>query len=214
MTPTQPGADLLRAFERAWQAIAAEHPDLPPVLMVSGAGSDGRANGQITLGHFAAERWQPTKQKTPPLPELFVAGEGLVREPPDVFATLLHEAAHALANARSIRDTSRDGRYHNRQFANIATELGLDVTRHPIRGFSETTLTATATRRYHHAITALGTALTVRRSLEPTTRVKASRNALACECACGRRIRVAPSILEQAPIRCDACHQPFDVPAQ
>jgi hypothetical protein len=29
-----------------------------------------------------------------------------------VLGTLLHEAAHGLAQARSIQDTSRQGRYH------------------------------------------------------------------------------------------------------
>jgi hypothetical protein len=37
-----------------------------------------------------------------------------------------------------------------------------------------------------------------------------SRNALACTCACGRRIRVARSVLELAPILCGACAQPFE----
>ena len=36
-----------------------------------------------------------------------------------------------------------------------------------------------------------------------------SRNALACTCACGRRIRVARSVLELAPIVCAGCAQPF-----
>jgi hypothetical protein len=35
-----------------------------------------------------------------------------------------------------------------------------------------------------------------------------SRNALACSCVCGRRIRVARSVLELAPILCGACAQP------
>ena len=34
--------------------------------------------------------------------------------------------------------------------------------------------------------------------------------ALACTCACGRRIRVARSVLEQAPILCGGCAQPFE----
>jgi hypothetical protein len=37
-----------------------------------------------------------------------------------------------------------------------------------------------------------------------------SRNTLACSCACGRRIRVARSVLELAPILCGACAQPFE----
>ena len=43
---------------------------------------------------------------------MLVSGEGLQRGPTDVLGTLLHEAAHGLAQARSIQDTSRQGRYH------------------------------------------------------------------------------------------------------
>ena len=41
------------------------------------------------------------------LPEVFVGDEGLARGPADVLGTLLHEAAHALADVRGIKDTSR-----------------------------------------------------------------------------------------------------------
>jgi len=37
-----------------------------------------------------------------------------------------------------------------------------------------------------------------------------SRNALACTCACSRRIRVARSVLELVPILCGACGQAFE----
>jgi hypothetical protein len=37
-----------------------------------------------------------------------------------------------------------------------------------------------------------------------------SRHALACSCASGRRIRVARSVLELAPILCADCAQPFE----
>lgn len=36
-----------------------------------------------------------------------------------------------------------------------------------------------------------------------------SGDALACSCACGRRIRVARSVMELAPILCGVCAQPF-----
>jgi hypothetical protein len=40
-----------------------------------------------------------------------VGGEGLARGPAHVLGTLLHEAAHALARVRGIKDTSRQGRW-------------------------------------------------------------------------------------------------------
>ena len=55
-----------------------------------------------------------------------ISGEGLRRSPREVLGTLLHEAAHALAHARGIKDTSRQGRYHNKHFKTLAEELGLD----------------------------------------------------------------------------------------
>ena len=56
-----------------------------------------------------------------------ISGEALRRTPADVLGILLHEAAHALADARGITDTSRQGRYHNKKYALLAAELGLDV---------------------------------------------------------------------------------------
>jgi len=37
-----------------------------------------------------------------------------------------------------------------------------------------------------------------------------SRNLLACACSCGRKLRVAKATLEQAPIVCGACAEPFE----
>ena len=70
-----------------------------------------------------------------------ISGEGLRRTPRDVLGTLLHEAAHALADARGIKDTSRQGRYHNTKFKMLAEELGLTVDHDPTIGWSVTTIT-------------------------------------------------------------------------
>ena len=40
-----------------------------------------------------------------------------------MLCTVPHEAAHGLAYARKIGDTSRQGRYHNRRYAALAGEL-------------------------------------------------------------------------------------------
>jgi hypothetical protein len=42
-----------------------------------------------------------------------------------VLDTELHEAAHGLAAARGIQDTSRQGRYRNARYRGLAEELGL-----------------------------------------------------------------------------------------
>lgn len=50
------------------------------------------------------------------LPEVFVATEMVAAGSSEMFKVLLHEAVHAIARARGIKDTSRQGRYHNARF--------------------------------------------------------------------------------------------------
>ncbi|HEY8558077.1 MAG TPA: hypothetical protein VIM97_12175, partial [Actinomycetes bacterium] len=92
---------------------------------------------RLNLGHFAPHRWQVNGADRH---EVLVGGEGLQRGPVDVLGTLLHEAAHGLAQARDIQDTSRQGRYHNRRYATLARELGLEVASVQPIGWSATTV--------------------------------------------------------------------------
>jgi hypothetical protein len=66
--------------------------------------------------------------------------------------------------------------------------------------------------RYVEVLAELGAALVLWRRAERTSPAGPGRsgNALACSCACGRRIRVARSVLAQGPILCGACAQPFE----
>jgi hypothetical protein len=129
-----------------------------------------------------------------------------------VLGTLLHEAAHGLAYARQVSDTSRQGRYHNRRYATLAGELGLDVAHLQPIGWSATSVPEPTAARYAEVLAKLAAALVLWRRAEQTSPAGPgrSRNALACSCGCGRRIRVARSVLELAPILCGACAQPFE----
>jgi hypothetical protein len=123
-------APMVAALEAAWAAIRVRHPELPAVVLLLGAGSIGSPVGSLRLGHFAAMRWHTGDgQDGERLPEVFVGGEGLKRGPVNVLGTLLHEAAHALAHIRGIKDTSRQGRWHNARFKALAEELGIEVTK-------------------------------------------------------------------------------------
>src|SRR4051794_3091802 len=123
-------AELVSALEAAWSAIRANHQEVPAVVIIVGSGT---ATKQAKYGHFAPTRWQHGEQA---LAEVLISGEGLKRPVEEVFTTLLHEAAHALANTRGIKDTSRQGRWHNQKFAELANELGLDTTKDPRIGWS------------------------------------------------------------------------------
>src|SRR5262245_54596879 len=105
-------ARLIASLDRVWAEIRARHPDTPPVVVTIGAGSIGTPPGVLKLGHFAAGRWQHDTQR---LAELFIGAEGLQHGPIHVLGTLLHEASHGVAHTRGIKDTSRQGRFHNRR---------------------------------------------------------------------------------------------------
>jgi len=203
------GAALLSALERGWDAIRDQHPQVPQAVIVLGRGSGHR--GGLLLGHLAPERWQPAGHSSQQLVhELLIAGEGLARGADDVFTTLLHEAVHAVAIARQIADTSRDGRYHNARYRTLAEELGLLVDRDPQLGWSTTTLATVTRERYQEQIAQIAAAITVHRLPEPAPAV--GRNLSAAICGCPRRIRVAPATLRAGSITCELCRQPFTAP--
>ena len=205
-TPTPDGAAsvLVAALEHAWQTIRQRHPDVPDAVLVVASGSEGK---RLNLGHFAPHRWHVAGADRH---EVLVGGEGLQRGPTDVLGTLLHEAAHGLACARSIQDTSRQGRYHNRRYATLAAELGLKVTSVKPIGWSATTVPEPTASAYAGQLEDLAAALVLWRRQEHRTGTgPRSRNLLAATCGCGRRIRVAKTTLAEAPILCSLCIQPF-----
>jgi hypothetical protein len=202
------GSELVVALERAWGAIEERHPDVPAAVVIVGSGSEGRPRG-LRLGHFAASRWSADPGALS-LGEVFVAGEGLDRGSVDVFGTLLHEAAHAVAHVRGLRDTSRQGRYHNRRFAQLGDELGLQVEHHPQLGWSVTSVRASTATVYCSTLAQLEHALIAHRFSEPASPPRMPRrNGAAAMCACGRRIRIAPAVLALGPVLCGVCAQPF-----
>ncbi len=199
---------LVAALEAVWAAIVQRHPEVPSVVIVVAAGSGGRRAGELKLGHFAAGRWEVGGRARP---EVLVGGEGLRRGPRDVLGTLLHEGAHGLAAARKIQDCSRGGRYHNRRYAALADELGLDVAQDGPRGWSATTVRESTAIVYAEAVENLASALVLWRRAEGGTGAgERSRNPKACRCGCGRRIRVAERTLEEAPIVCGRCGGEFE----
>jgi len=206
ITPSHGVASLLvAALEHTWQSIRRRHPDVPEAVLVVASGAEGK---RLNLGHFAPHRWQVQGANRH---EVLVGGEGLQRGPVDVLGTLLHEAAHGPAQARDLQDTSRQGRYHNRRYATLAGELGLEVASIQPIGWSATTVPTQTADAYAGQVEELAAALVLWRRHEhrigPGSR---SRNLLAASCGCRRRIRVAKTTLAEAPILCAACQQPFD----
>jgi hypothetical protein len=208
----KPGASvsprLVTELDRTWQAIRTRHPDVPEVVIALGSGSEGQ-RGALKLGHFAAGRWERSEGK---LPELFVGGEGLGRGAREVLGTLLHEGAHGVACAREITDTSRQGRWHNARYRDLAAEIGLQVVKVPSLGWGGTTVPDATAALYRGELRRLEAAITAFRHAEPGGgrggRTN-SNNGVAARCGCGRRVRVAQSVLELGPITCGLCGSEF-----
>ena len=76
---------------------------VPVAVILLGAGDENpRA---LKWGHWSPARWLvPTEGHRS---EVLIAGESLSRPARDTLGTLVHEAAHGLAWARKIKDTSR-----------------------------------------------------------------------------------------------------------
>ena len=82
------------------------------------------------------------------LGEVLITHDGLTDQAAQVLATILHEAAHSVAWQRGIKDTSRQGRYHNHCFQTVAEELGLQVQRDSAFGWTQTDLRASTAAAY------------------------------------------------------------------
>lgn len=195
---------LVAAIERAWAGIQARHQDVPSVVVTLGSGT---MKSGLTLGHFAAERWVRGGER---IHELFVGGEGLARGGAELLGTLLHEAAHGVARARGVQDTSRQGRYHNTRFKLIGEELGLELAIAPGIGWSTTVVPEPTAGLYSPEVNELSRALVAHRLSESRPGGRGtSNNGVSAVCGCGRRIRVARSTFELAPIVCGGCGELF-----
>lgn len=217
---------LIAASEHAWGSIQVKHPDVPDVVLVLGTGVErGRL---VKLGHWWDGRWTADGEVRG---EVLLAGEALHLPPAQVFEVLLHEAAHGLNAVRGVKDTSRGGRYHNARFKATAEELGLVVTQMPPYGWAQTELGPDAVRAYESDIAAIGEAMRIARRIGGNVRLGGAEETAGvggeaagggaetegergptsgpAMCGCGRRMRMAPSVLAQGPVLCGLCGQGF-----
>ncbi|MGW2661182.1 hypothetical protein ACWCW7_09480 [Nocardia tengchongensis] len=196
---------LVTALETTWAAIRSHHHDVPEVVLTVGSGSLG---SDLTLGHFAPNRWVRGEYE---LHELFIGGEGLQRGAVGVLGTLLHEASHGVAVTRGIKDTSRQGRWHNERFRALGQELGLTLEHHDKIGWSITTVPDQTRDLYRDELEELVFALVAYRRREPGRcgGRKSNNNGVSAECDCGRKIRVSRSVYDAGPIYCGVCDTPF-----
>ncbi len=142
--------------------------------------------------------------------EVFITTDGLARSPAELLDTLLHEAAHAIAFQRRLRDTSRQGRYHNVRFKALAEELGLQVWRDPSFGWARTVLPDETAAGYAGALAALARGLIAHRERPaPDARLtrKRARTAPTLVCECGSLMRSGRVMSSVHAAICSVCSQ-------
>jgi hypothetical protein len=119
-----------------------------------------------------------------------------------------HEAAHSVACRRAIKDTSRQGRYHNRRFQIVARELGLQVAQDSAFGSTQTALRASTAVEYSGVLRALELYLpqTRQRSVTAENNQRPSHGIRTLACPCGRPlVRAGRSAFVADATICSGC---------
>lgn len=200
------------ALELVWERLREIEPELPRAVIVVASGTEETATPR--WGHWGASRWRVEDDSD--VGEVLIAGEALERGAREVLGTLVHEAAHALAFVREIKDTSRGGRYHNARYKALAESFGLVVERHERYGWTVTRLSDESAELYVEELGAIAVAIgaAFRHGVPGKGKgggsARSGSSRLLLECSCGRKFRISPAVAELGPITCGACGEDFE----
>jgi len=146
---------IIDALDSLTSQIRKEFPDVPSNIVFALASGKSRAGA--VHGHFAPEAWAGGAH------EILISGESLQRGAVATLGTLIHELAHAAANAKDVKDTSNNGRYHNKRFKAIAETMGITLEQAPTIGWSITSVPEETAVKYAKGLEKLEKALTTYR---------------------------------------------------
>jgi hypothetical protein len=227
------GSAVVRMMERVHARIRQNHPEVPAVVIVTGAGIGAGSN---KWGHFRPQGWMAkSDDQTTSIHEMFMAGETLAKGARQVLQTMLHESAHAVAETRGVQDTSRQGRWHNKLFLATAREMGLEYRKpqaNPQIGYSEVVLTDETVDEYSDLLDALETEIHLMVRLPgwlggqddngesnggegmgqaPKGPAAPNTNNIKCVCQCEEPniIRMSRKVLDQEVVSCEDCDSLF-----
>lgn len=101
----------------------------------------GKGNRKNIMGYCTVDKvWLDTINSKDKY-EIAIIGEYLNRGMNQVLSTLLHEMVHLYNLVNDIKDTSRNGTYHNKKFKDVAEDHGLFIDKDNRIGWSHSTLT-------------------------------------------------------------------------
>jgi hypothetical protein len=230
------GSAVVRLLERVHERICQNHPEVPGVVIVTGSGIGAAGN---KWGHFRPQGWitRGEEGNSGNVHEMFIAGETLAKGAPQVLQTMLHESAHAVAEVRGEKDTSRQGRWHNKVFKKIAEELGLEYRRDQADktlGYSQVVLTRETLAEYADLLVELDREIclmvrlpgwlggtsdgdggghsigTAPRTGGETSSASSGRLKLTCTCPEPNILQASRKVAAKMVVRCDECESLFE----
>lgn len=239
-TENHTGSSVVALLEKVWARIRADHPELPEVVITTGSGEGTK------WGHFRAESWKVRAEEGAAVSdagpgrrhELFLASEALAKGANQVLQTMLHEAAHTISKVRDVKDTSRQGRWHNAAFRKAAEEMGLEHKAGQAdkgHGFAFVTVTEATKVKYADLLAELereirltgllpfwlggaqdedergGERITGKPKAEDDGKVKSGNLKAVCECEEPLIIRLSQKVLDTRQVVCSVCDVPFHV---
>lgn len=146
-----PSLSIIDALDSLANQVRKFNPQVPDnIVIILASGKTGRGSKH---GHFAPESWDGDHH------EILISAESLQRGAEATLGTLIHELAHATAQATGVRDTSNNNRYHNKKFKAIAEDLGIELAEAPTIGWSVTTLPEATANRYRAGLEKLSKSL-------------------------------------------------------
>lgn len=196
-----PSIKIIDALDRIVAQVRKTYPDVPEnIVLALASGKSGRG---LAHGHFAPESWKDGAH------EILLGGESLARGAEATLGTLLHELAHSIAHNTGVKDTSNNGRYHNKRFKEIAESLGIQLEQAPTIGWSVTSVPDATIERYRPQVDALAKALVTYRNGFGAPKITKPRKAtkMSIECGCEDPVTVSIQWFARFEdnLRCNEC---------
>lgn len=136
--------------------------------------------------------------------EINICAEHLNRPFNEVCATLIHEMVHLHNIGNGIKDTSANGRYHNKKFKETAEEHGLVIDKDPKFGWTITKLHEDTAEWIKNNVEHKGFDLVRIKAAKKSTGKKSKVNYYMCPC-CGTKFYS----IYQITATCDTCGEQF-----
>lgn len=193
-------SDIAKALEYAYKQVSKHHDVLPIIFTVA---LDER---NTKRGSYTYDKWT-NHERT--VDEVFINSNILAEGAESVMRTVLHEAVHSLARKREVQETSRDGRYHNKKFKELAEEVGLVVKKDEKVGYCTPGLTDEAKVVYAGAVEKIAKVLEFWQ--EPRPKGGSAGRQLKAVCGCGRILRGSRKVFDEGEIICGNCGEEFEV---